>query len=314
MEVIRGLHNLHPRQRGCVLTIGNYDGVHLGHQALLSELGKHAARLKLPATAMIFEPTPREFLDPAGAPARLSSLSEKLEDLRDCGLDRAFCVRFDAQLARMSAADFVDQLLAQNLGAKVIAVGDDFRFGAERKGDFVFLQTRGAQHGMQVIRLDQIQIDGQRISSTAVRARLASGDVAGAARMLGRPYRISGRAMRGQGLGNKLDMPTANLAVRRKPAPKFGVYAVTVLGLGSGARTGVASIGMRPSVASEGCWLEVHVFDFAGELYGRRLDVQFRQFLRAEERFDSLDELREQMHQDAAAARNFFETNGLTSG
>ncbi|MGH8530529.1 MAG: bifunctional riboflavin kinase/FAD synthetase, partial [Nevskiales bacterium] len=283
-------------------------------QALLGELRRHATRLKLPATAMVFEPTPRDFLDPAGAPARLSSLREKLEDLRSSGLDRAFCLHFNAPLARMSATDFLDELLVQRLGAKVIAVGDDFRFGAERKGDFAFLQARGAQHGMQAIRLMQIQIDDERVSSTAIRTRLTAGDVAGAARMLGRPYRISGRALRGQGLGNKLDMPTANLAVRRKPAPTFGVYAVTVLGLDRGARLGVASLGIRPSVTSEGCWLEVHVFDFAGELYGRRLEVQFQQFLRAEERFASLDELREQMHRDAVAAREFFETNGLSSG
>ncbi len=308
MEVIRGLHNLHPRHRGCALTIGNYDGVHLGHKALLARLREAAAEQRLPAAAMIFEPTPREFLDPAGAPPRLSSLREKLEDLRDCGLERVLCLRFTERLAGLSAADFVDDLLAARLGAKIVAVGDDFRFGAQRKGDFAFLQSRGAHNGMQTIRLDEIRIDGERVSSTVVRARLASGDAAGAARMLGGPYRICGRAVPGQRLGQQLDMPTANLAVRRKPAPKFGVYAVTVLGLGETAREGVASLGFRPSVRSEGCWLEVHLFDFAGELYGRRLNVQLHKFLRVEERFDSLDALRTQMHRDADAARNFFAT------
>lgn len=308
MEVIRGLHNLHPRHRGCALTIGNYDGVHLGHKALLARLREAAGALHLPACAMIFEPTPREFLDPAGAPPRLSSLREKLEDLREAGLEQVLCLRFNEQLARLSAGDFVDDLLAVRLGAKVVAVGDDFRFGAQRKGDFAFLQSRGAQHGMQTIRLDEIRTEGERVSSTAVRARLAAGDVAGANRMLGRPYRICGRAVPGQRLGQQLDMPTANLAVRRKPAPKFGVYAVTVLGLSDRPREGVANLGLRPSVRSEGCWLEVHVFDFSGELYGRRLTVQFQQFLRAEEHFETLDALRAQMHRDADEARKYFAT------
>ncbi len=308
MEVIRGLHNLRPRHRGCVLTIGNYDGVHRGHRALIAELQAHARWLRLPAMGMVFEPTPREFLDPAGAPARLSSLREKLEDLRDCGLDRVLCVAFNARFAGLSAADYLDDLLAARLGVQVVAVGDDFRFGAARQGDFAFLRERGMRHGMEVVRLAPFEIDGERVSSTAVRARLAAGDLAGAELLLGRPYRMSGRALRGQGLGAQLDMPTANLTVQRKPAPRFGVYAVTVLGVGSAPRTGVANLGLRPTVNSTGCWLEVHIFDFSGALYGQRLTVQFRRFLRQEERFADLAALRVQMQRDAEAARQYFET------
>lgn len=316
MEIIRGLHNLRPEHRGCVMTIGNYDGVHRGHQAVLSSLQSEAQQRGLPVLVTVFEPTPREFFAPQDAPARLASLREKLEDLQRYGVERVLCLPFNQRLAQLPAEQFVQQVIVEGVAAEYVAVGDDFRFGRNRAGDFSMLQALGQQHGFAVAQQACVRQTEQRISSTAIRQHLADGEPDLAAVMLGRPYRISGRVQLGKQLARSLDMPTANIALGRhkgrKPAPRFGVYAITVSGLenetGQAEIQGVANLGVRPTVAGEGCLLEAHLFDYSGDLYGRRLSVSLQHFLRDEQRFASLDELKAAMHQDMTQARALLAT------
>lgn len=306
MEIIRGLHNLRPEHRGSVVTIGNYDGVHLGHQAILARLGDEARRLDLPLTVTVFEPTPREFFDPVGAPARLSSLREKLEELHACGVDRVLCLPFNAELADVEAADFVRQVLVDGLAARAVAIGDDFRFGKGRQGDVALLRELGRAHGYEVLQLDTLLVSGRRASSTAVREALAAGRLGDVRDLLGHSYRISGRVRTGRQLGRTLGIPTANIALGRrklrKPAPRLGVYAVRVEGLGQG----VANLGVRPTVDGRSCLLEVHLFDFSGDLYGRHLNVYLEEFVRNEAKFESVDALKAAMEQDIEQARAYF--------
>lgn len=297
MELIRGLHNLDTRHRGCVLTIGNYDGVHLGHQAVLRRLQEKSAALELPSLVITFEPTPREFFEPEAAPARLSSLREKYIDLAANQIDRMLCVRFNREFAGLAAADFVNQLLLARLDAAYIVVGDDFRFGHRREGDFALLERLAGAEGVEVCSLPPFNLDGGRVSSTRIRQTLAEGNTGLAADMLGRRYRIIGRVVQGRALGRTLGVPTANIVVRRKPAPRFGVYAVQVLVDGVLYR-GAGNFGVRPTVDGDDCQLEVHLFDFQGELYGKRLEVRFLDFIRPEQRFDSLEMLKTAMRQD----------------
>ena len=307
MDVIRGLHNLRPEHRGCVMTIGNYDGLHRGHQAVLESLRDEARSRGLPMLVTIFEPTPREFFDPSNAPARLATLREKLEDLRDAGIDRVLCLPFNQALADLSAEQFVQDVIVKGVDARYVAVGDDFRFGSRRAGDFGLLETLGAELGFDVSQHSCVMVAGERISSTSIRQSLAAGQPEQAQAMLGRPYRISGRVQRGKQLGRTLDMPTANIALgrhkSRRPAPRLGVYAITVDGVTDAALPGVANLGVRPTVAGEGCLLEAHVFDYDGDLYGRHLSVSLRHFLRDEIKFDSLADLKAAMHQDMMQAR-----------
>lgn len=310
MEIIRGLHNLRSKHRGSVVTIGNYDGVHLGHQAILRRLSLEAERLALPLTVTIFEPTPRELFDPQGAPPRLSSLREKLEDLAACKVDRVLCLPFNMRLASLEAESFVQQVLVDGLGAKVVAIGDDFRFGKGRCGDFDLLEQQGQKQGFDVVRLDTHQVDGARVSSSRVRECLANGDMQMVTRLLGREYRISGRVRYGRQLGRTLGIPTANIALGRRkgrvPAARFGVYAVSVDGVGDAPVNGVANLGVRPTVDGEDCLLEVHLFDYAGDLYGRHLSVHLEDFIRDEAKFSSVDELKSAMEKDIQQARDFF--------
>ncbi len=310
MEVIRGLHNLRPEHRGCVMTIGNYDGVHRGHQAVLEGLHAEAQRRDLPVLVTLFEPTPREFFAPEGAPARLASLREKLEDLQGFGVDRVLCLPFNSRLASLSAEQFVQDVIVDGVAASYVAIGDDFRFGSKRSGDYALLQTLGDLHGFVVSQHDSVMEGGIRVSSTCIRERLAAGQPEKAAVMLGRPYRISGRVQLGRQLGRTLGVPTANLALgrhkSRKPAPRLGVYAITVDGLERPAIAGVANLGLRPTVSGENCLLEAHLFDYAADLYGRRLSVSLQHFLRDEQKFDSLAELRTAMQQDMSQARAWF--------
>ncbi len=310
MEIIRGLHNLRSKHRGSVVTIGNYDGVHLGHQAILKRLSLEAQRLELPLTVTIFEPTPRELFDPQGAPPRLSSLREKLEDLNNCKVDRVLCLPFNARLAALEAEDFVQQVLVDGLGAEVVAIGDDFRFGKGRCGDFDLLQKLGKEQGFEVVRLDTHQVNGARVSSSRVRDCLAIGDMKMVTQLLGRDYRISGRVSYGRQLGRTLGIPTANIALGRRksraPAPRFGVYAASVDGIEDKPLTGVANLGVRPTVDGEGCLLEVHLFDYAGDLYGKHLSVHLEDFIRDEAKFSSIDELKTAMEKDIQQAREFF--------
>jgi riboflavin kinase/FMN adenylyltransferase len=303
MELVRGLHNLRPRHRGCVATIGNYDGVHRGHQHMLAALVRRSRALGLPATVVTFEPTPREYFEGRDAPARLTRLREKLQALARYEIDRVVCLRFDARLAAIGARNFEEDLLGVRLGVRHIVVGHDFRYARAREGTTASLRAAGARLGFTVEEVSPFEIDGVRVSSSLIRAALEAGDLPAATRLLGRPYRISGRVERGESLGRKLGFPTANLALRRKVIPLWGIFAVRVGGAGLDSHAAVASLGTRPTLDGTVPLLEVHLFDFDGEIYGHTLDVDFIARLRDEKRFDSLEALVEQMHRDAAQAR-----------
>ncbi len=306
MELIRGLHNLRPRHRGCVATIGNFDGVHLGHQAVIGQLADKAETLDLPTLVMLFEPQPAEFFSPAKAPPRLMRLREKLQALRRYAVDRALCVRFDKAFADLEPEVFIRQVLVEGLGVKYLVVGDDFRFGRKRRGDFAMLQTAGREHGFQVVNMHSFTIDGERVSSTRVRAALAAADLTLAEKLLGRPYRMCGRVAHGDKIGRTLGVPTANIHLHRHSTPLKGVYAVEVFGLPDEPLAGVANIGTRPTVGGTRTLLEVHVFDFDRDIYGEYVHVNFLRKLSDEKRFASLDELKQKIQQDIADARAFF--------
>lgn len=307
MQLVRGLHNLKPALRGCVATIGNFDGVHRGHQAILQRLRERAAELQLPSCVVIFEPQPREFFGPDNAPVRLSRLRDKLELLAAAGVDRVLCLAFNRRLRELSAADFVRTVLVDGLGVQHLEVGDDFRFGCDRAGDFPFLEQAGKQFGFSVEDAITIELDGERVSSTRVRNAAQVADFALAEQLLGRPFSISGRVLHGQKLGRQLGTPTANVQLKRRRAPLNGVYLVSVE-LDGRVQPGVANIGMRPTVAGDGrAHLEVHLLDFAGDLYGRRLTVVFHQKLRDEQRFASLEALKAAIDADIASARAYWQ-------
>ena len=311
MQLVRGLHNLRPSHRGCVATIGNFDGVHCGHQGVLARLRERAAQAGLPSCVVIFEPQPREFFAPDTAPARISSLREKLELLREAGIDRVLCLTFNRRLRELSAEQFVHQILVEGLGVKHLEVGDDFRFGKGRTGDFALLVAAGVREGFTVESAATIELHGERVSSTRVREVLAAGDFAEVERLLGRPYCISGRVLHGQKLGRQLGTPTANLQLNRLRPALSGVYLVSTEVDGK-RWPGVANIGRRPSVKSDGrAHLEVHLLDFAGDLYGRRLVVQFHRKLRDEQRFASLEALKSAIDADIAAARAHWQGQPL---
>lgn len=307
MQLVRGLHNLKPALRGCVATIGNFDGVHRGHQAILQRLRERAAELQLPSCVVIFEPQPREFFAPDNAPVRLSRLRDKLELLAAAGVDRVLCLAFNRRLRELSAADFVRTVLVEGLGVQHLEVGDDFRFGCDRAGDFPFLEQAGKQFGFSVEDAITIELDGERVSSTRVRNAAQVADFALVEQLLGRPFSISGRVLHGQKLGRQLGTPTANVQLKRRRAPLNGVYLVSVE-LDGRVQPGVANIGMRPTVAGDGrAHLEVHLLDFAGDLYGRRLTVVFHQKLRDEQRFASLEALKAAIDADIASARAYWQ-------
>jgi riboflavin kinase/FMN adenylyltransferase len=288
------------------LTIGNFDGVHRGHRALIERVVAKGRELQVPSCVLTFEPHPREFFAPERAPARLTRLRDKLELIAAAGIERVHLVRFDARLAAMSAARFIDEVLVRTLGVRWLLVGRDFRFGAERQGDFALLDDAGRRHGFELEAMPDVSFDGERVSSSAVRAALAAGDFARAERLLGRPYTISGKVLPGARLGRELGFPTANIPLAQEP-PLAGIYVVEVDELGRG----VASIGRRPTVNPvPKPLLEVHLFDWHGELYGRRLHVRFLRKLRDEAKFDDLAALRSAIARDAAEAREYFARHG----
>lgn len=303
MQLVRGLHNLRAHHRGCVATIGNFDGVHRGHQAILARLRERALESGLPSCVVIFEPQPREFFTPETAPARLARLRDKLDLLAAEGVDQVLCLAFNRRLSKLSAAEFVDTVLIEGLGVKHLEVGDDFRFGCDRVGDFDFLQQVGAEKGFTVEAAQTVEIGGVRVSSTKVRDALANADFDLAQRLLGRPFAISGRILHGQKLARQLGTPTANVQLKRRRVPLTGVYLVSAQ-IDGKVWPGVANIGVRPTVAGDGRpHLEVHLLDFAGDIYGRRLTVVFHQKLRDEQRFASLEALKTAIDADVAAAR-----------
>jgi riboflavin kinase/FMN adenylyltransferase len=306
MELVRGLHNISRRHQGCVLTVGNYDGVHLGHQKMIGVLKSRAAELHLESTVLVFEPSSKEFIDPEGAPPRLTRWREKFVALRALGVDRLVTLRFDEYMRAMTPECFVAELIVEALSTKHMVVGNDFRYGCNAVGTIDSLRTAGEARGFGVEQIAPFVFDGVRVSSTAVRERLGASDFAGAARLLGRPYRMLGRVVRGRELGRTLGFPTANLRLMRAKPPVRGVMAVRVFGIEPTALKAVASLGTRPTVDGTDMWLEVHVFDFAGDLYGREIEVEFVAKLRDEVKFDSLDALTVQMRSDAAQAREIL--------
>jgi riboflavin kinase/FMN adenylyltransferase len=305
MRLIRGFAGMRALHGGCVTTIGSYDGVHLGHQALIKRLSTHAAGAGLPSVLLTFEPLPREYLQPNDPPARLTSLRERWRILASGPLDCLCLLRFDEALRNLSADAFAE-LVARDLRARTVVVGHDFRFGRHGAATAEVLSAAGRRLGFAVDVVAPVQTGGERISSSAVRAALAGGDFAAAQRALGRPWSMRGRVISGERLGRTLGFPTANLALERARSPVAGVFAVRVHGIGSGALPGVASLGTRPTVAGTRPLLEAHVFDFAGDLYGREIEVEFAAKLRDEEAFASLEALTRQMHRDASAARRIL--------
>ena len=278
---------------------------------MLAALADLAERHGLPSLVMSFEPHPREYFARGAAPLRLSRLRDKVLALREVGVDRLLLLPFDARLARMTAADFVEGLLVRRLGIRGLVVGDDFRFGRGREGDIAFLEAAGRRHGFDVRRMAGHILDGRRVSSTAVREALTQGDMALAGRLLGRPFRISGRVVSGDRRGRTLGFPTANIhwPARRDECgglPLRGVFAATVEGLGARPWPAVVNVGQRPTVAGRECRIEVHLLDFEGDLYGRHLTTVFHHRLRDERRFEGLDELRAQIARDSAQARDFL--------
>ena len=293
--------------RPMALTIGNFDGVHLGHQAMLHALKLAAEPLGLPTGVVTFEPHPREFFSPGDAPPRLTTLREKLELLDAAGLEHAFVLRFKRALASLPAETFISDWLVRRLHTRWLLVGDDFRFGARRAGDFDMLRNAGNRYGFECFSLSSIMVAGRRVSSSAVRETLASGQMDLARQLLGRPFFMSGRVTPGNRLGRTLGYPTANIRVGRRTPPLSGIFVVSVAGLGETPHPGVASLGTRPTLGSDGeCVLEVHLFDFDRNIYGHRIHVNFLHKLRDEARFESLEDLTRQMACDAQAARDFF--------
>ena len=306
MDFVRGLHNLRPRHRGCVLTIGAYDGIHLGHQEMIRVLRERAREYSLPAVVVSFEPTPREYLNRDSPPARLTRFRERFDALAACGVDRFVCLRFDERMRQMSPADFIERVVVQGLGARHIVVGHDFRFARKHEGSVETLLAASSVHGFEVSEVAPYEVDGERVSSSLIRAMLETGDLPRAAKFLGRPYRITGKVIAGQRLGRDLGYPTANLRLHRRATPIAGIFAVRVSGAGLLLAPGVASLGTRPAVNGKELLLEAHVFDFSGDLYRKYVHVDFIARLRDELWFPSMDALVEQMHKDAALAREIL--------
>lgn len=306
MELVRGLGNIKTRHHGCVATIGSFDGVHLGHQSILGRLAEKAAQLHLPAVVITFEPMPREVFARGTIPPRLTRFREKVVALRRYAVDRVICLRFNQALAHIPADDFVKEILIEKLGINCLVIGDDFRFGRARQGDIALLKRYADQGAFNIIGISSFNVDGARVSSTRIRGALNAGDLATAEKLLGRPYQMCGRVAHGDKKGRQLGYPTANIHLHRKMSPLQGVFVVRVFGLDKEPWYGVANVGNRPTVNGACTLLEVHLFDFNENIYGRQLEVEFLQRLRDEIKFASLDELRDAIAQDVQDARAYL--------
>ncbi|MGY6274162.1 bifunctional riboflavin kinase/FAD synthetase [Methylomonas sp. MgM2] len=307
MRLIRGLNHLEPLRRGCILTIGNFDGLHLGHQRVIERVAEHGRRLKLPTVAMVFEPQPLEYFLGDHAPSRLTRLREKVIQFAKLPIDELLVLPFNRTLADYDAEKFILDILVKKLQLKHLVIGDDFHFGKARRGNFALLQHRGEEYGFSVESTDSFELEGLRISSTLIRDALGEGDLAQAKLLLGRDYSICGRVAHGDKRGRQLGFPTANLQMFRKNTPLVGVFAVTMTGVGNRELHGVANLGNRPTVdGGEKPVLETHLFDFDQDIYGHYVEVNFKAKLRDEKRFSSLTDLRDQIAFDVKAARNFF--------
>ena len=302
MKLIRGLYNIRPEHKGTVVTIGNFDGVHRGHQAVIRQLHDQARSSCTRTTIFTFDPLPREYFMGEKAPARLSTFREKYIQFQRLGIDQMLTLPFNARLAAITAQQFIDEILVNGLGIKALVIGDDFRFGRGRKGDFTMLVDAGKQYGFSVIDTQTQQDGGERISSTRIREALAIGDLALANCLLGRPYSMSGTVIHGEKLGRTIGFPTANIRIHRTISPLHGVFAVEVEGIGYG----VTNVGTRPTVDGKGFLIETHLLDFDGDLYGQHINVRWLKKLRGEQKFDSLDALKAQIQQDIKAARAYF--------
>ncbi|MDP2785523.1 MAG: bifunctional riboflavin kinase/FAD synthetase [Sulfurimicrobium sp.] len=305
MLIFRGIPAL--AETPIALTIGNFDGVHLGHQAMLQRMEEAARKRGLPACVMTFEPHPREFFTPDQAPTRLTSLREKLELFEQYGVEQVFICRFNQQFSRTPADDFAADILQRKLQTKWMLIGDDFRFGAKRSGDFALLKEAGAKLGAEVEEMHSVTEAELRVSSTAVREALASGNLNLAARLLGRPYSISGRVEHGDSLGHKIGFPTANIQLKHNRPPLWGIFAVEVAGLDDHPLQGAASLGVRPTVKNNGLpTLEVHLFNFDRQIYNQHVRVDFMHKLRDEMKFPDLETLTAQIAADVEAAKSYF--------
>jgi len=314
MRLIQGLADLKLPEKGCVATIGNFDGVHVGHRRVIEKLAEAGRRLDLPVVVVLFEPQPREYFFPNEAPARLTRLREKLARLAELPVDRVLLLRFNRHLADLLPENFIRHILLEGLRIKYLVVGDDFRFGRNRLGNFALLQQAGREFGFEVADTPSVLVDGRRASSTLIREALAAGDLDGAARLLGRRYSVCGRVVHGDKRGRMLGFPTANILMRRKNTPVQGVFAVTMTGIGERPLPGVANVGIRPTVAGgQTVLLETHLLDFSGDLYGKQAEIVFHRKLRDEKRFDGLAELQAQIERDVTAARSYFAISNSTS-
>lgn len=315
MQLIRGVHNLkHIAElaSGCVLTIGNFDGVHLGHQQILARLSEKARELGLPSVVMIFEPQPREFFakktaNLTASPARLMRLRDKLAELAYSAIDYVLCVRFNQELSALSPQDFIQQLLVDKLNVKYVSIGDDFRFGAMRAGDLDTLQQAGKKFDFSVENSHSHQLGENRISSSLVRQALEQDNLALAEQLLGKPYSIRGRVAHGNKLGRTIGFPTANIMLNRLVTPIQGVYAVQVETL-QGRFNAIANVGNRPTINGTKPLLEVHIFDFKGDLYGKAIAVNFLHKVRNETKFENFEALKLQIEQDVAEVKHYFTT------
>ena len=312
MKIALGPRSLRLPPEGCVATIGNFDGVHLGHRAVIERLSLEGKRLGVPVLVVLFEPQPLEFFNPDLAPPRLMRLREKIDRLSELPIDQVLVLRFNRKLAGMSPEAFIDEILIQALRLRFLVIGDDFRFGLGRRGDFRLLRETGHQAGFEVADTPSVMTAGHRISSTLIREALMAGNLDLAATLLGKPYEVCGRIIHGEKRGRTLGFPTANLKMQRRQTPVKGVFAVTMRGVGQNPLPGVANVGKRPTVAGDSATLlETHLIDYHGDLYGRRVEVEFHAKIRDERRFADLDELRTQIEQDLMAARCFFEDRRL---
>ena len=307
MKLIRGLHNLSESSLSqSAVTIGAFDGVHRGHQEVLAHLKHEADARSLATTVITFEPLPGEFLFPDRAPPRLMTFREKFTALADQGIDNLLCLRFNNRLRTMSPRAFVEDIFVKGLNARYIAFGDDFRFGKDRAGDLDFTQSLAQEFAYEVVPTSTFDMAGERVSSTRIRTTLLDADFSEAADLLGKPFKLSGKVLKGKQLGRTIGSPTANIALKRVKSPLHGVYAVRVSGGGLSSAAGVANVGVRPTV-NDGTLanLEVHLFDFDGDLYGERLSVEFMTKLRDEKKFESLDALKAAIAADQQAARSW---------
>ncbi len=304
--IIRGLHNLAKNPVSCVATIGNFDGVHLGHQAVINQLAMKGSTLGLPVVIIMFEPQPNEFFASDKAPARLNRFREKAEALKSYSIDTLCVLPFNKKLSNMSAEDFIQHLLVIGLNIKYLVVGDDFKFGKARQGNLAMLKQAGSIYGFHVVNMHTFSVDKIRVSSTRIRQALKSGNLMLAEKLLGRPYRISGRVAHGDKRGRSIGFPTANIHLHRYNVPLSGVYAVQLFGIEGEPVQGVANVGLRPTISTDNTLLEVHLFDFDRNIYGERVQVHFLHKLRDEQKFANLAALTEQIKKDSEQARYYF--------